>query len=381
LSDVPPPSVRVVSEIEELERLSEPWRELAHACACPAALPGWQLAWWHHLAPAGALLRAVVVFEQDRLIGLAPCFVNPGRRVDYRLLGGGMTHRVSPLASPGREREVASLVASALAGCDPRPDLVALEAIDASSRWVDEIRDAWPGKLRPWRYTSSSLSALVVDLKEGTFDSWFASRSRKFREVMRRAGRDIEKAGGRVVLATDRPATDRAIDAFVLLHLARMSARGGSSLTGEWSRMLKDATASLAASGEMRLWVLKIGEKLAAVNVILAAGGVLAGFNIGFDEDFAKLEPGHVTTLAAIEDAFARGEVRLDLGGGDSAYKRRLASRDLPVVWTGIVPRTRRYPLTRIRLAPDQARWLITRIGRRLPSAWRREIKRIARRG
>jgi CelD/BcsL family acetyltransferase involved in cellulose biosynthesis len=378
---MPSPSIRIVTEIEELERLSEPWRELAHACACPAALPGWQLAWWRHLAPKGALLRAIAVSEQDRLVGLAPFFVNPGRRVDYRLLGGGMTHRVSPLAPPGREQEVANLVASTLAGCDRRPDLIALEAIDASSLWADAIHDTWPGRLRPWRYTSSRLSAPVLDFEEKTFESWFASRSKKFREEMRRARRDIEKAGGRVVLATSRPATDLAIDEFVRLHLARRSARGGSSLTGEWSRMLKDAAASLVASGEMRLWVLKIGEKLAAVNVMLAAGGVLTGFNIGFDEDFARLEPGHVTTLAAIEDAFARGEVRLDTGGGDSAYKRRLASRDLPIVWTGIVPRTRRYPLTRMRLAPDQAYWLITRIGRRLPPAWRRQAKRIARRG
>ena len=91
VSEAPSLSVRLVTEIEELERLSEPWRELAHACACPAALPGWQLAWWHHLAPVGARLRTVAVFERERLVGLAPFFANPGRRVDYRLLGAGTT--------------------------------------------------------------------------------------------------------------------------------------------------------------------------------------------------------------------------------------------------------------------------------------------------
>jgi len=380
VKELPPLSVRLVSELDELEQLTEPWRELAHTCSCPAALPGWQLAWWRHLAPEGARLRAVAVFERSQLVGLAPFFVNPGHRADYRLLGGGMTHRVSPLAVPGREREVASLVASALAACEPAPDLVALEAIDASSPWPDAISEAWPGRFKPWRYTSSRMSAPVLSLRNKTFESWFASRSKKFREEMRRARRDIENGGGRVVLATEKPAADRAIDEFVRLHRARGSACGGSSLTDEWSRMLRDAADGLIARGELRLWTLEVAERFVAVNIILAAGGVLTGFNTCFDEDYARLKPGHVTTLAAIEDAFARGEVSLDTGGGDSAYKRRLTNIDLPICWTGMVLRTRRYPLTRLRLIPNQANWRITRIGRRLPPASRRRIKRLIRR-
>jgi len=374
-----PLTAQLVSELEELEQLSEPWRELAHACACPAALPGWQLAWWRHLAPQGAQLRAIAVLEQERLVGLAPFFVNPGRRVDYRLLGGGMTHRVSPLALPGREQAAAGFVAATLASCEPRPDLIAFEAIDASSPWPDAIAEAWPGKRRPWRYISSQMPAPVLDLDDQTFESWLASKSKKFREEMRRAGRSIETAGGRVVLASEKPATDRAIEAFVRLHLARRSERGGSSLSGDWAGMLRDAASDLVARGEMRLWTLEVAGQFVAVNIVLAAGGVLTGFNTGFDEDFARLEPGHVTTLAAIEDAFTRGEFRLDTGGGTSEYKRRLTSKDLPICWTGIVPRTRRYLLTRIRLFPDQVGWLTTRVARKLPPRWRWRIKRFLR--
>ncbi|MHB8060885.1 MAG: GNAT family N-acetyltransferase, partial [Gaiellaceae bacterium] len=171
------------------------------------------------------------------------------------------------------------------------------------------------------------------------------------------------------------------IEAFVRLHLMRRSARGGSSLSDEWTRMLVDAADNLVARGELRLWTVKIAEQIVAVNIVLVAGGVLAGFNVAFDQEFARLKPGHVTTLAAIEDAFKRGEVRLDTGGGTSLYKSRLTNRDLPICWTGIVPRTRRYPLTRIRLLPNQVDWLATRTARRLPSRWRWRIKRLIRRG
>ena len=103
-----PLDVRLLSGAEELTRLSELWRRLAHACACPAALPDWQNAWCRHVAPAGASLRTVAVFEGDELVGLAPFFMNPGRRADYRLLGAGTTHRLSPLAAPGRSRSSAT---------------------------------------------------------------------------------------------------------------------------------------------------------------------------------------------------------------------------------------------------------------------------------
>ncbi len=377
---MPPLAASVITETSQLEALYEPWQRLAHACSCPAALPGWQLAWWRHLAPAGARLRAVAIYDREKLVGLAPFFANPGRRVDFRLIGGGMTHRVSPLASPGLEREVAEMLASTLAACEPAPDLVAFEAVDASSPWPEAVREAWPGRFKPWRYNSSRLCALVADFDGETFDSWFASRSKKFREEMRRARREVERAGGTISLPETGAEAERFVQEFVRLHLQRRAERGGSSLSESWGSMLSDAAKHLVPSGEMRLWTLEVDGHVVAVNVTLAAGGVLSGFNTGFDETFGRLKPGHLTTLAAIEDAFERGETRLDTGGGDVDYKRRLASRELPIMWTGLVPRTRRYALTRLRLAPSQAHWLAQRSARKLPPSWRRRIKRLLRR-
>ena len=115
---MPSPRVQLITEIEKLEQLSGTWRELAHACACPAALPGWQLAWWRHLAPEVALLRAVAIFEQDRPVGLAPFFIDPGRRADYRLLGGlldnGDAGHVARLVSGPVARSGAKVVMPAL---------------------------------------------------------------------------------------------------------------------------------------------------------------------------------------------------------------------------------------------------------------------------
>ena len=373
------PSPRLITDIEELAGFSEPWRELAHACSCPAALPGWQLAWWRHVAPEGSLLRAVTVFENEDLVGIAPFFVNPGRRVDYRLLGAVATNRISPLAAPRREREIAALVAPTLAGSSPSPDLVAFEGVDAASPWQQFFVESWPGRFRPWRYVSSIHPAPVLEL-EGGFEEWLAARSGNFRRQIARARRQLEAEGGSVGLALEPAAVEQATKAFGVLHLRRWHRRGGSGLGESVSALLEDAAANLVGRGEMRLWVVELDGRPLCVSVFLVVGGEVYFLNSGFDESRGDLKPGMVALFAAVEDSFARGERRFDFGGGAHPYKLRFTSDNAPVCWTGMVPRSRRYLLTRMRLAPDQAHWLVARIGRRLSPASRRRIKRLVRR-
>jgi len=380
MSETPPPHAELIAKIDELKRLSESWRELAHTCSCPAALPGWQLAWWRHVAPKGALLRAVAVFENDgRLVGLAPFFCNPGRRVDYRLLGAADSHRVSPLATPGREREVAALVGRTLAGSSPRPDLIAFEGIDVTSPWPQIFVESWPGRFKPWRYVSSIHRAPVLEL-EGGFDEWLAARSGNFRQQIARARRRLEAEGGSVKLALEPEAIKRATEAFGELHFRRWQRRGGSGLGESVPAFLEDAAANLVGLGEMRLWVVELDGRPLCVSAFLVAGGEVVFFNSGFGGFRGDLKPGLLALFTAVEDAFARGERRFDFGGGAHSYKLRFTSDNAPICWTGMVPRTRRYPLTRMRLIPDQAHWLVTRIARTLPPQWRRRIKRLIRR-
>ncbi len=110
-------------------RLRSEWDELAVACALPLMAPATVMSWWRHLAPPSAEPRSVAVRDGKQLIGLAPFYVTPEarQRVDYRLPGIELAARLSPLATPGREWEVAGVVAQALATARPRPDLIALE--------------------------------------------------------------------------------------------------------------------------------------------------------------------------------------------------------------------------------------------------------------
>ncbi len=105
---------------------------------------GLQLGWWRHAAPDEAQLRVVVVHEGDALLGIAPFYAVRGH---YRLLAAPVSARTVPLAEAGRDAEVATATAAALAGARPRPALVQFDGIERASAWPELLSQAWPSSM------------------------------------------------------------------------------------------------------------------------------------------------------------------------------------------------------------------------------------------
>ena len=72
------------------------------------------------------------------------------------------------------------------------------------------------------------------------------------------------------------------------------------------------------------------------------------------------MSPAQLAILAAVEDLWARGERRLDWGGGPLDYtKLRFSDGDEPIAWVSLMPKTARYPLTQAQLLPQTTRFAI----------------------
>jgi CelD/BcsL family acetyltransferase involved in cellulose biosynthesis len=373
----------IVETVEDLEQHLLAWDELAAELRRPLCAPGWMLAWWRNAAPPSARLRTVLVRSGNRLVGIAPYFAQGSgvRRTDYRLLGSGVSQRITPLAAPGLEEEVAAAVAGALAGASPRPNIVTLEGVDAASPWPNLLARHWPGRLRPKVYRTSLHSAPIVTVGGRSFDEWMSGKSSNFRQQMRRLRRQLEAEDGEVRMA---PAAelDRGLAAFARLHHARWAEDGGSGVLSEGvERMLSEAGYALAASERLRLWLVEVGGEPVSAQIFVAVGGEVIYWNGGFDVAWGKLKPGLQAVFAGVEDAFRRGEHRVDLGGGPQDYKLRLADDDDPLAWTGFVPRGARYPLTRAELLRTQLYATGRGIARRLlPRGAQRWLRRAVRR-
>jgi CelD/BcsL family acetyltransferase involved in cellulose biosynthesis len=377
-------SAELIDDVAGLEPWVEAWDRLAVELAQPCGSPHWMLPWWRHAVQGRAELRSVVVRESDELVGLAPYFVQLGSHglAEYRVLSAGAAHRIGPLAKPGREQEVAEAIAETIAGARPQPSSFIFEGVDAESRWPSLVRDVWPGALGSRLRTTVVMEAPTLTLSDPDFDTWFASRSSNFRQQMRRKGRQAEGRGGQVRMARSEEEASRDLEAMFAYHRDRWAERGlEGSLKPGIEEQMREAVARLLPLERARLWTIEADGKPVCIQYFTVAGGELTYWGGGFDPEWEDFQPAQLAILEAVKDAFARGERRVDFGGGDQRYKGRFANGDDPIAWTTIFPRNRRYPITRAQLLPKQARFAVRGLARRLPDDTQERIKRVMRRG
>ncbi len=376
-------TAELIDDPAGLEPWVEAWDSLAVELSQPCSSPHWMLPWWRHAVSGRAELRSVVVREDSTLVGLAPYFVQLGKAglAEYRVLSAGAAHRIGPLAKPGREREVAEAIASTMASARPSPSSFIFEGIDQESAWPSLVRDAWPGGFGSHMRTGVVLEAPTLTLTEPDFDTWFAGRSSNFRQQMRRKGRQMEQRGGRIRMATTQEEASRDLEAMFVQHRERWEERGeqGSIKDGTEDQM-REAISRLLPMERARLWTIEADGKPVCVQYFTVAGGELTYWGGGFDPEWEDLQPAQQVILAAVEDAFARGEHRIDFGGGNQRYKGRFANGDDPIAWVSIYPRNRRYAVTRAQLLPKQMRFAARGLARRLPAERQEQLKRLLRR-
>jgi CelD/BcsL family acetyltransferase involved in cellulose biosynthesis len=338
----------IVAEPERIDALAPDWHALAAACGEPMSTPAWMLTFSRELAGARETPRIVTVRDGDRLVGLAPLCANlerPRRAVGYRLLAGEMP-RATPLALPGHEWEVAGAVARSLAAAEPRPDGLALESIPVAASWPLALAEQWPGRMRPLLRQYFTMASPTVSLGQESFDAWLGAKSSNFRSQMRRMRRRFAEAGGSGRFSTHATLHDD-MAAMVRLHADRWEGRGASSIVAGGEPLANAFEAvgrQLLDEGGFRLRVLELDGEPISVQLFTAIGGEVIYLNGGWDERFAQFKPAMLGILDAIEDAFARGDRRMDLGPGAQPYKLRFADGNDPLAWSVLIPPGRSMP-------------------------------------
>jgi CelD/BcsL family acetyltransferase involved in cellulose biosynthesis len=367
-------TTRVVSDLEEAQRHLQEWDELAVASSKPYCCPAWMTGWWLHAAPPSSELRLFLVFDDKELVGVAPFFVDEplGILTRYRVLGARCSSRLDLLARPGMETVVGSAFASALAGVSPRPDVVMFEGIARESPWPSLLAEGWPGRA-PTLTRQFSQPSPTVSLAGLTYEDWFSSKSKHFRKGARRELRELEREDASFRLASTEEEIERGLESFSRLHHARWSRRGGSGvLNRRVERMLGFAGRQLVRENRFRLWSIEVKGRPISSHIFLSAGGEMSYWLGGFDDEWARLQPSILTILAAIEQGFAVGDSRLDLGTGGQDYKYRLADSADDIDWTLLVPAGVRSVFARMQVLPERARLAAAK---RLPPEAKRTLR------
>ncbi|HKH43881.1 MAG TPA: GNAT family N-acetyltransferase [Thermoanaerobaculia bacterium] len=311
--------IDVLADFASLEALRDEWGDLCDRCprATPFQRPEWLIPWNREFPPWEPWI--LTARREGRLIGLLPLFLYNNQDRGERTLaffGAGLSDVHELLADPGEEREVAAAFFACLDerraawdACDLeqlRPGSPLLET-PAPPGWTDEVgrQDVCPVLELP-----STVEAL---------DEVLPSRQRyNLRQFRRRA----EREHGLRLEAVGEDGLDPAMDELERRVRARW---GEESLQASFQRR---AAAAFLESGRLALYVLRLGDRIAAVHYGFHEKGTLFCYLHGFDPAFEKLSPGVLLLGGVIEDAVRSGAREIDFLRGRETYKYRWGARD-----------------------------------------------------
>jgi CelD/BcsL family acetyltransferase involved in cellulose biosynthesis len=287
----------------------------------------WLNVYWQHYGE-GCKLRVLVVQVHGRTLGVLPLTVRheQSRVGKLRVLNYPL-HDWGTFYGPIGPNPTATLMAG-LNHLQRTPlDWDVLEL-----RWVDEDRTDRGRTMRGLEnaglsaYRSRWSQSAILDLQAaGSWESYWASRTSKWRNNVRRNERRLKELGT-VRHVRYRPQGARHGDGDPRWDLYRQceeiamrswqgESKNGTTLSHESIRaFLQDSHQAAARAGGVDLNLLYVNDVPVAFNYGYYYQGNLFGLRMGFDRSKAAEGSGSVLLYRMIQDSFARGDQVFDLG-------------------------------------------------------------------
>lgn len=312
--------------------------------------PFWLGTWWRVFGNHGRRLKALLVFERGRLIGLAPLlsrlhWYRPGlpyRRLE--LVGSGEAEKdeicseyLGVVAERGREAEVVGELAGALAGKQlGRWDEAVFPALRGGNRAPGLLVEALEHAGLPTSMTVTSECPYIQ--LPSSWDEYLAALSSPARHFVKRSLASFEEwagAGAEFHVAQSPADLEQGSSVLQNLHGQRWAAAGqdGVFSSPRFRAFHEQVMHGLLARGALDLsWLLVGGEPIAALYNFVWNGRVYM-YQSGRKLDLpATVRPGIVIHLHSIRRAIEAGHSEYDFLGGASQYKLKLATSKRPLL-------------------------------------------------
>ncbi|HXV04504.1 MAG TPA: GNAT family N-acetyltransferase [Solirubrobacterales bacterium] len=356
------------------EALTDPalvsaWRELAELRENPFLTPDWYRA---SIEARDEEPFAIAWRVGGEIRGVLPLVrTSRGPLKLLRFAGARRGDWFSPACRPADEGDMAEACAPLLLAERMSWQLIRLDRVDAGCAWPTALAAGGGIAVVPRRRPDV---LPYIQLGEGGFEAYLASRSRNFRSQLNRRRRRLERDHGLAFRMTSTSQElDADLDVFWRLHDERWRDRGGSSSAIPAARRhLRLFAAAALERGWLRLWTAVADGEPAASWYGWRIGGRYCYSLAGLSRRFERHGLGTVLLAHTIEQAAAEGVTVYDLMWGDEDYKRRFETgRRHAVTW--LLSRSR-HP---IRPAVSFG-MQVARAGDELPPALRRPLKRLA---
>ncbi|MCC6947567.1 MAG: GNAT family N-acetyltransferase [Bradyrhizobiaceae bacterium] len=354
---VPAAGIRVSGDLREVESA---WRALeAGAAGTVFQTFDFAVAWQKSIGAAGNVRPAIVILSGDKgTLAIFPLAVAGGvvRRLTW--LGQEIFDYLGPLLArdfaqsvpaerfAGLWREIRSLLQQ---DARFRHDMIDLR------RMPEDIG----GQRNPFLAlgVAPHPSNGYVTTLRGTWDEFYQNhRSAKARKQDRSKLRRLEEFGPvDVFTAEDRAGAERLLDALFeqKAETFRRKGIGGFTEKPACRAFFRELALGPRTKGMAHLSALRVGERLAAVNLAVEHAGRYSLLQVSYDEEFARCSPGAIHLTELFRRAIGRGLQEFDFLVGYQRLKHEWSDREIPL-FDHVAPATIRGVL------PAAATWLAT---------------------
>ena len=316
-----------IDDTARFDALKDAWGALAAAGAHGNVFLTWEWLrpWWRHLAGSHRL-AIFAVYAGDELVALLPlCRRRQGLgrlAPTLEFLGTGMagSDYLDVLVKPGFEESAIQALGDVLAAEGAH---LSLRGVAAGATHLGRLLERL-GE-RGWNVSGEASEICpFLPLTGDSFEAYLGSLGSKHRYSFRKKLRDLEKKHGldwRAVASESE--RGEALEALYSFHDARWSGEGGSdAFSGAAIRAFHHEVTRLAVDrGALRLFVLRIDGRPAAVLYGFRLGTKFAFYQMGWSDGHAALSLGLILAGLGIRSAIEEGASEFDFLHGDEPYK------------------------------------------------------------
>jgi CelD/BcsL family acetyltransferase involved in cellulose biosynthesis len=314
------PSDLRLERLPGLDAAEGDWEALAESAENIFATREWLSTWWLHFG-RGELLLLGSRRPDHSLAAIVPLYrsrFGPARVL--RFLGHGPSDELGPICDPADGVGVMHVLQHGLrAGSLGGWDLLLGEQLLRAKGWSELLGGI----------VAQQESSPVLRAAGRSFEEVLESRSRNFRQQVRRRERKLLREHGlRYRLADDPARLDADLTALFELHAARWGENGSTAFSADRQAFHREFARLALEKGWLRLWLAEVGgAPVAAMYGFRFAGSELY-YQSGRDPAWDRYAVGFVLLTHAVREALEEGASEYRLLRGGEAYKQRFADYD-----------------------------------------------------
>lgn len=300
-------------QLDDLDDARKDWARLGELSGNVFLTWEWASTWWRHFG--SGTLRLVGCRRADgELFAILPLYRTTGRVRALRLVGHGHAIELGLVCDPADVPAAAAALARYLR--DGPQDWDVFLAHDVSPSWSwNELLGGRTVGLTPNPF---------IDLNGRTWEAYLESKTKNFRDDVRKNTRRLEREHAVVYRVSDDPERLPAdLDALFTLHRERWGEQASAHFAGA-ERFHRDFAAQALERGWLRHALLELDGTPVAANYGFRLGDVGWTYNAGRDP--AVKGAGFVLTASDIRRSIEEGVREYRLGRGATTYKDRFAN-------------------------------------------------------